>query len=90
LVLTSAALKAAEAAAIRTRHHKQQGGLQMLILTRRVGESITIGAHITVAVVGVNGQQVRIDIDAPKDIRFTAKRPTRRSSASMRPTEGSR
>jgi carbon storage regulator len=38
----------------------------MLILTRRVDESITIGADIIVAVVGINGQQVRIGIDAPK------------------------
>lgn len=40
----------------------------MLILTRRVGESITIGDDITVAVVGINGQQVRIGIGAPKDV----------------------
>jgi carbon storage regulator len=40
----------------------------MLILTRRVDESITIGADITVAVVGINGQQVRIGIDAHKDV----------------------
>jgi carbon storage regulator len=40
----------------------------MLILTRRIGESLTIGSDITVAVIGVKGKQVRIGIDAPKDI----------------------
>jgi carbon storage regulator len=40
----------------------------MLILTRRVGESVKIGDDIVVAVVSINGQQVRIGIDAPKDI----------------------
>jgi carbon storage regulator len=40
----------------------------MLILTRRIGESITIGSDITMAVVGINGQQVRIGIDAPKNV----------------------
>lgn len=40
----------------------------MLILTRRVGESITIGSDVTVSVVGINGMQVRIGIAAPKDI----------------------
>jgi carbon storage regulator len=40
----------------------------MLILTRRVGESLKIGDDITVAVVGINGQQVRIGIGAPRDV----------------------
>jgi carbon storage regulator len=40
----------------------------MLILTRRVGESITIGDDITVTVLAVNGAQVRIGVDAPKDV----------------------
>jgi len=40
----------------------------MLILTRRVGESIQIGDHVEVTVLGVNGNQVRIGVNAPKDI----------------------
>lgn len=40
----------------------------MLILTRKPGEVIRIGNDITVTVLGVNGQQVRLGIDAPKDV----------------------
>jgi carbon storage regulator len=40
----------------------------MLILTRRVGETITIGEHITVTVLGVKGNQVRVGVAAPKDV----------------------
>ncbi|HEX4871276.1 MAG TPA: carbon storage regulator CsrA [Nevskiaceae bacterium] len=39
----------------------------MLILTRRVGETLMIGSDITVTVLGVKGNQVRIGIKAPKD-----------------------
>src|SRR5258708_909204 len=45
----------------------KQGGY-MLILTRRVTESVKIGPDITVVVLGVKGRQVRIGIDAPKDV----------------------
>jgi carbon storage regulator len=40
----------------------------MLILTRRVGETIMIGQEITVTVLGVKGNQVRLGIGAPKDV----------------------
>ena len=40
----------------------------MLILTRRVGEALKLGEDITVTVLGVRGNQVRIGIDAPKSV----------------------
>ncbi len=40
----------------------------MLILTRRVGESLMIGDKITVTVLGVKGNQVRIGVNAPRDV----------------------
>lgn len=40
----------------------------MLILTRRVGESLMIGDDVTVTVLGVKGNQVRIGVNAPKTI----------------------
>jgi carbon storage regulator len=40
----------------------------MLILTRRVGETLMIGDSVTVTVLGVKGNQVRIGITAPKDV----------------------
>ena len=40
----------------------------MLILTRRVNEAIRVGEDITVVVMGVKGNQVRIGIEAPKEL----------------------
>ena len=40
----------------------------MLILTRRVGETLMIGDEVSVTVLGVKGNQVRIGIQAPKDV----------------------
>jgi carbon storage regulator len=40
----------------------------MLILTRRVGETLMIGDSVSVTVLGVKGNQVRIGINAPKDV----------------------
>ena len=40
----------------------------MLILTRRVGEAMKLGEEISVTVLGVRGNQVRIGIDAPKSV----------------------
>jgi carbon storage regulator len=43
--------------------------IYMLILTRKVGESIVINDDIKVTILGVKGMQVRIGIDAPKDVQ---------------------
>ncbi|HKM27817.1 MAG: carbon storage regulator CsrA [Gammaproteobacteria bacterium] len=40
----------------------------MLILTRRVGETLMVGDEVTVTVLGVKGNQVRIGVNAPKEI----------------------
>ena len=41
----------------------------MLILTRRVGEKLVIGENVTVTVLGVKGNQIRIGIDAPREVQ---------------------
>ena len=41
----------------------------MLILTRRVGEKLVIGDDVTVTVLGIKGIQVRIGVDAPREIQ---------------------
>jgi carbon storage regulator len=43
-------------------------GRIMLILTRRVGETLMIGDSVTVTILGVKGNQVRVGITAPKDV----------------------
>jgi carbon storage regulator len=43
-------------------------GDSMLILTRKVGESLVIGDDVSIIVLGVKGNQVRIGIDAPKSV----------------------
>lgn len=40
----------------------------MLILTRRVGETLMVGDEVTVTVLGVKGNQVRIGVNAPRDV----------------------
>jgi len=40
----------------------------LLILTRKLGESITIGDHIKVSVLGIRGRQVRLGIEAPSNV----------------------
>jgi carbon storage regulator len=41
----------------------------MLILSRRPGESLTIGDNITITVVSINGNQIRLGINAPREVR---------------------
>ncbi|MBM4222994.1 MAG: carbon storage regulator CsrA [Gammaproteobacteria bacterium] len=40
----------------------------MLILTRRIGESLVIDNKVTINVLGIKGNQIRLGIDAPKDV----------------------
>lgn len=49
----------------------------MLILTRRVGETLMIGDDVTVTVLGVKGNQVRIGINAPKTVSVHRKKSTK-------------
>jgi sRNA-binding carbon storage regulator CsrA len=53
----------------------------MLILTRRVGENLKIGDNVTVAVLGVKGNQVRVGIDAPIECAGTPRRDLRAHQA---------
>ncbi len=42
----------------------------MLILSRRVGEAVTIGTDVTIVILGIKGGQVRVGIEAPKCINI--------------------
>ncbi|MBF0284389.1 MAG: carbon storage regulator CsrA [Magnetococcales bacterium] len=62
----------------------------MLILTRRVGESLNIGDNIKITLLGIKGNQVRIGIDAPREVEVhreeiydKIKRETRRANRSV-------
>lgn len=55
----------------------------MLILTRRVGESIKIADDITVVVLGVKGHQVRLGIEAPRGVAVDRKEIAERKAASL-------
>jgi carbon storage regulator len=45
-----------------------EGEVIMLILTRRIGETLIIGDDVNITVLGVKGNQVRLGINAPKDV----------------------
>ena len=48
-----------------------QGGPVLLVLSRKVGQSLRIGDNVRVKVVEVRGQQVRLGIEAPDDVSIT-------------------
>ena len=67
----------------------------MLILTRRVGETVMIGDEVTITVLGVKGNQVRVGINAPKsvavhreEIYARIQEENRRAAAGQRPPAG--
>jgi carbon storage regulator len=49
-------------------NRKFYGEFKMLILTRRIGESLIIGDQISITVLNIKGNQVRLGIDAPKEV----------------------
>jgi carbon storage regulator len=49
-------------------HHDWERRDIMLILTRRIGETLMVGDDVTVTVLGVKGNQVRIGVNAPKEV----------------------
>ena len=55
----------------------------MLVLTRKKAESINIGNDITVTVLSVSGQQVRIGVSAPKDVIVHREEITQRIQAAL-------
>lgn len=64
----------------------------MLILTRRLGETLLIGDDITITVLGVKGNQVRIGTNAPEDVRVIRTEllsPSEREANDAIPEEGS-
>ena len=60
----------------------------MLVLTREVGETFSIGDDITVQILGIGGQQVRLGIDAPLHIKIHRTEVLRRIAAKLEQMAG--
>ena len=60
----------------------------MLILTRRMGESLVIGDNITITVLGGKGNQTRLGVDAPRDVSVHREEILNRIQADNPPEEG--
>ena len=58
----------------------------MLILTRRLGETIVIGDDVTFTILGIKGNQVRIGVNAPKEVSVHREEYMKKSSARSRRT----
>lgn len=59
----------------------------MLILTRRPGETVNIGPTVTVTVLGVKGNQVRIGVNAPREVAVDREEIAERKAAGLPPTQ---
>ena len=57
----------------------------MLVLTRRVGETLMIGDDVTITIMNVQGQQVRVGINAPKNVAVHREEIYRRIEAEKQP-----
>ena len=60
-------------------------GVEMLILTRRIGEKLVVGGNVTVTVLGIRGNQIRIGIDAPPEVKVHREEIFKKINAERKP-----